>query len=282
MPAPDIHSTALVDRRATLADGVRIGAFTVVGPEVTLEAGVELGHHVILEGRVAVGAGARIGHGVVLGAVPQDLKFKEGTPVGVTVGAATVIREYVTVSRATKPDTSTVIGSGCLLMTGCHVAHDSRLGDGVIVINSAGITGHCIVGDRATIGGFVGLVPFTRVGTHAYVGGYSKCVADIPPYVLADGNPATARAINVVGLRRAGMDAAERRLLQDAFRILYRSGLSPRRAAERIRDTLPPAPSITELLGFIAGSRRGICGSGEAAGTEGTQEPAPVAGEGER
>ncbi len=278
MPKPDIHSTAIVDGRATLGDGVRVGAFTVVGPDVALESGVELGHHVVLEGRVTLGAGVKVGHGVVLGAIPQDLKFKDGTPVAVTVGAGTVIREYVTVSRATKPDTATVIGSNCLLMTGCHVAHDCRVGDGVIVINSAGITGHCVIGDRATIGGFVGLVPFTRVGTHAYVGGYSKCVADIPPYVIADGNPATARAVNVIGLRRAGMDAGERRVLQDAFRILYRSGLSPRRATERIRETLPPAASITELLGFIAGSRRGICAGGEAS----ADEPAPVAGEGER
>jgi UDP-N-acetylglucosamine acyltransferase len=278
MPTPDIHRTALVDPRATLAPGVRVGAFTVVGAEVTLEAGVELGHHVILEGRVALGAGVKVGHGVVLGAVPQDLKFKEGTPVGVKVGAGTVIREYVTVSRATKPETSTEIGSDCLLMTGCHVAHDCHLGHGVIVINSAGITGHCDIGDRATIGGFVGLVPFVRVGTHAYVGGYSKCVADIPPFVLAEGNPATARAVNVIGLRRAGMEAGERRLLQDAFRILYRSGLSPRRATERIRDTLPPAAPIKALLEFIAGSRRGICAGGDPAATE---EPAPVAGEGD-
>lgn len=279
MPAPEIHPTALVDARATLGDGVRVGAFAIVGPDVTLEAGAELGHHVILEGRVVLGAGVKVGHGVVLGAVPQDLKFKEGTPSGVRVGAGTVIREYVTVSRATKPETSTEIGSGCLLMTGCHVAHDCRLGDGVIVINSAGITGHCDIGDRVTIGGFVGLVPFTRVGAHAYVGGYSKCVSDIPPYMLVEGMPATARAINVIGLRRAGMEPAERRLLQDAFRILYRSGLTPRRATERIRETLPPAAPIKVLLDFIAASRRGICGGGDPAGTE---EPASVAGEGER
>jgi UDP-N-acetylglucosamine acyltransferase len=215
----------------------------------------------------------------VLGAIPQDLKFKDGTPSGVRVGAGTVIREYVTVSRATKPETSTEIGSDCLLMTGCHVAHDCHVGDGVIVINCAGITGHCEIGDRATIGGFVGVVPFTRVGTHAYVGGYSKCVADIPPYILVEGIPATARAVNVIGLRRAGMDAAERRLLQDAFRILYRSGLSPRRAADRIRDTLPPAAPLKVLLDFIASSRRGICAGGDAARAE---DPAPVAGEGER
>lgn len=264
MPATDIHASALVDPRATLADGVRVGAFAVVGPGVTLEAGVELGHGVILEGRVVLGARVKVGHGAVLGAAPQDLKFKDGTPSGVRVGADTVIREYVTVSRATKPEAWTLIGSGCLLMTMSHVAHDCRIGDGVIVINCAGITGHCEIGDRATIGGFAGLVPFTRVGTHAYVGGYSKCVADVPPYVIAEGIPATARAVNVIGLRRGGMDAAERRLLQDAFRILYRSGLSPRRAVERIRETLPPAAALETLLDFIEGSRRGICAGARA------------------
>src|SRR3989454_3441 len=141
-----------------------------------------------------------------------------------------------------------------------HVAHDCRIGDGVILINYAGITGHCEIGERATIGGLTGLVPFTRIGAYAYVGGVSKVTADVPPYVIADGNPAAAHGINVVGLRRAGMVAAERRLLQDAYRLLYRSGLSPQRAVERIRQELPAAAPVAQLLDFVAGSRRGICG----------------------
>jgi UDP-N-acetylglucosamine acyltransferase len=130
----------------------------------------------------------------------------------------------------------------------------------VIVINYAGITGHCVIGERATIGGYVGIVPFVRVGAYAYIGGCSKVVADIPPFVLADGNPACAHAVNVVGLRRAGMNAADRRLLQDAYRLLYRSGLAPQRAVERIRQELPASGAILEMLEFVAGSRRGICG----------------------
>jgi len=261
MTEPDgIHPTAVIDPKATLAARVRIGAFSVIGPEVTIGADAEVGHHCILEGRVEIGERAKIGHGAILGGRPQDLKFKDGTPSGVRIGAETEIREYVTVHRSTRAGECTEIGAGCLIMAMSHVAHDCRLGDGVIVINYAGITGHCEIGDRATIGGYVGLVPFTRVGSYAYIGGCSKVTADVPPYVLVDGNPAGAHAINVVGLRRAGMKPADRRLLQDAYRLLYRSGLLPQRAAERIRLELPIEGPVAHLLEFIAGSRRGICG----------------------
>jgi UDP-N-acetylglucosamine acyltransferase len=256
-----IHPAAIVDPRARLDGDVRIGAFSVIGPDVTLESGVEIGHHVVLEGRVTLAAGVKVGHGSVLGGVPQDLKFKDGTPSGVRVGARTVIREYVTVHRSTRAEAWTEIGRDCLMMGLSHVAHDCRVGNGVIVINYAGITGHCEIGDRATVGGLSGMVPFTRVGTCAYVGGMAKLTADVPPYVLVEGQPATARAINVIGLRRAGMTPADRRTLQDAFAILYRRGLAPARAVERIREDLPATEPIRLLLEFIAGAtRHGIVG----------------------
>lgn len=254
-----VHPTAVVDPKATLGEGVRIGAFAVIGPEVKIGAGTEIGHHCVLEGRVEIGERATVGHGSLLGGRPQDLKFRDDTPSGVRIGADTVIREYVTIHRATSAGGWTEIGNGCLIMTMSHVAHDCRISDGVIVVNYAGITGHCQIGERATIGGLVGMVPFTRVGAYAYIGGMSRLNADVPPFVLAEGNPAAAYGINVIGLRRAGIAAADRRLLQDAYRLLYRSGLSPRRAAERIREELPPAPLVTALLDFIAGARRGIC-----------------------
>src|SRR5215468_3695847 len=249
MTAPDgIHPTAVIDPKARVAASASIGAFAVIGPEVTIGADAEIGHHCVLEGRVEIGERARIGHGTILGGRPQDLKFKDGTPSGVRVGADTAIREYVTVHRATHAEEWTEIGTGCLLMAMCHVAHDCRLGDGVIVINYAGITGHCVIGDRATIGGHVGMVPFTRLGAHAYVGGFAKIVADVPPFVLVDGSPATARGVNVSGLRRAGMAADKRRQLQDAFRLLYRSGLSLQEASRRIQSDLPGGEPIDTLV----------------------------------
>jgi UDP-N-acetylglucosamine acyltransferase len=257
-----IHPTALVDPAARLGARVRIGAYTIVGADVTLGDDVELGHHVVLEGQMTLGERVRIGHGTVVGGVPQDLKFKDGTPSGVRLGSGTVLREYVTVHRATTPEAWTEIGRDCLVMGLSHVAHDCRLGDGVIVINYAGITGHCEIGDRATVGGLSGMVPFTRIGTGAYVGGMAKVNADVPPFMLVDGQPATVRAVNVVGLRRAGVSAEERRGLQECYRLLYRSGLAPGRALERIRAEVPASALVVELTDFVAAAtRHGICGA---------------------
>jgi UDP-N-acetylglucosamine acyltransferase len=262
-----VHPSAVVDPKATLGAGVRIGAFSILGPEVIIGADAEIGHHCVLEGRVEIGERTKVGHGSLLGGRPQDLKFGDDTPSGVRIGADTAIREYVTIHRATSAGGWTEVGKGCLLMVMSHVAHDCRIGDGAIVINYAGITGHCEIGERATIGGFVGIVPFTRIGAYAYIGGLSKVNADVPPYVLAEGNPAAAHGINVVGLRRAGIAAGDRRLLQDAYRLLYRSGLSPQRAVERIRQELPAAGPVTTLLDFLAGARRGICGAAQRGST---------------
>ena len=255
-----IHPTAIVDPKASLAPGIRIGPFSVIGPEVVVAAGVEIGNHVTLEGLVILGADVKVGHGAVLGGVPQDLKFRDGTSSGVRIGAGTVVREYVTIHRATTPGGWTEVGRHCLLMAMSHIAHDCRHGDEVIVINCAGIAGHCVIGERATVGGLTGVVPFTRIGAYAYLGACGKLTADLPPFMLADGLPATVRGVNVVGLRRAGVPAESRRAIQDAYALLYRSGLSPQSARERIRREVPPGAHITMLLEFIEASRRGICG----------------------
>lgn len=275
-----LQHTAVIDPRARLAEGVRIGAYSVVGPEVELGPGVEVGHHVVLEGRVEVGARTRIGHGAIIGAPPQDLKYKPGTLSGVRIGEDTVIREYVTIHRATTPEGWTEVGHGSLIMSMSHIAHDCKIGNHVIIINYAGLTGHVRVEDRATVGGLSGIRPFARIGTYAYIGGFSKVIQDIPPFVIADGVPATARSVNVIGLRRAGVGAEDRRQIQAAFRILYRSGLSPTAAIRRIRAELATAPSITRLVEFVETSKLGICSAyrgaeaGGGAGLEaGGEEP---------
>ena len=254
-----IYTTAVIDPRARLAEGVTIGAYSVVGPEVELGSGVELGHHVVLEGRVIVGARTRIGHGSIIGAPPQDLKYKPGTPSGVRIGEDTVVREYVTVHRATIPEGWTEVGNSTLLMSMSHVAHDCKIGNHVIIVNYAGLTGHVQVGDRATVSGLSGIHPFVRIGAYAYVGGCSKVIQDVPPFVIVDGAPATARSVNVIGLRRGGVGAEDRRQIQAAFRILYRSGLSPVTAIRRIRAEIPMVSLVARLVEFVENSKLGIC-----------------------
>jgi UDP-N-acetylglucosamine acyltransferase len=260
MPAEGIHPAAIVHPRAVLGPRVRIGAYSVIGESVRLGTETEVGHHVVLEGAVVVGERCKIGHGTVIGSPPQDLKYREGTPSGVRIGNDTVIREYVTIHRSAQEHGWTQIGDGNLIMAMSHVAHDCRLGNGIIVINYAGLTGHVEVQDFAVIGGLTGIHQFTRIGTYAYVGGCAKVVQDVPPCVIVDGNPATARTVNVVGLRRHGIGPEVRQALQRAFRILYRSGLPPKRALERIRAEVPPLPLIAQLIEFVETSRRGICG----------------------
>jgi UDP-N-acetylglucosamine acyltransferase len=259
-----VHPTAIVHPRAELGPAVRVGPYSVIGPEVRVGPGTEIGAHVVLEGRVVIGARCRVGHGTVLGGLPQDLKYREGMPTGVSIGDGTVLREHVTIHRATREGHDTRVGERCLIMAASHVAHDCVIGDEVIVINYAGLTGHVTVEDRATIGGLTGIHPFTRIGTYAYIGGCSKVTQDVPPFIVADGIPARARAVNVIGMRRGGIDAGGRRQVQAAFRLLYRSGLGPGAATARIRAELAEHPLVTRLLEFIEASKRGIVAGGGA------------------
>jgi UDP-N-acetylglucosamine acyltransferase len=259
-----IHATAVIDGRAHLDTGVSVGPYSIIGPEARIAAGTEVGAHVVIEGRVSVGARCRIGHGALIGGVPQDLKYREGTPVGVRIGDDTVVREYVTIHRATHEGRDTRVGDHCLVMASSHVAHDCALGDHVIIINYAGLTGHVVVDDHATVGGLTGVRPFVRIGAYAYVGGCSKVVQDVPPFVMVDGAPATARAVNLIGMRRGGIDGEGRRQVKSAFRILYRSGLAPGTAVARIKAELGDHPLVSRLVEFIEASKLGIAPAGTA------------------
>jgi UDP-N-acetylglucosamine acyltransferase len=263
-----IHATALIEPGAELAADVRVGPYSVIGSGVTIAAGAEIGAHVVLEGRVRIGARCRIGHGAIIGGVPQDLKFRDGAPVGVSVGDDTVVREYVTIHRATHEGHDTTVGRHCLVMASSHIAHDCVLGDEVIIINYAGLTGHVTVEDRVTIGGLTGIHPFSRIGTYAYIGGCSKVTQDVPPFTIVDGAPAVARSVNVVGMRRGGIDAASRRQVQAAFRLLYRSGMAPGAAVKRVKEEMGDHPLVARLVEFVETSKRGVVPGASRGGRE--------------
>lgn len=256
--ASRIHSAAFVDPRARLGADVSVGPGSIIGPEVEIGEGTEIGAHAILEGRVAIGARCRVGHGAIIGGAPQDLRYRPGTPAGVRIGDDSVIREYVTIHHATREGHDTMIGRHCLLMATAHIAHDCVIGDHVIIINGAGLTGHVAVEERATVGGLTGIHPFTRIGYFAYVGGCSKVTQDVPPFTIADGVPARAHSVNVIGMRRGGIDAAGRRRVQEAFRVLYRSGLTPAAAIARLKAEMGDHPLIARLREFVEASKRGI------------------------
>jgi len=254
--ATTIHPSAVVDPRAQLADGVSVGPFTVIGPEVQLGPDCWIGPHVVLDGRVRMGRGNRIFPGACIGLEPQDLKYV-GDPTEVVLGDANIIRECVTINRATSGEQQTRLGNGNLLMAYSHLAHNCELGDQIVVANGVAVAGHVVIGDRAVIGGVLGIHQFVHVGTLAMVGGMSRIERDVPPFCTVEGHPARVRALNSIGLRRSGLaDLDGGRQLADLRQVwshLYRQRPPLAQALADLRCQ-PLSGAAEHLVAFLEAS----------------------------
>ncbi len=259
----DVHPTAVVDPGARLGDDVTIGPHVVIEDDVVIGARCEIGAHATLKRFTTLGTDNRVHEGAVLGGEPQDLGFTGGDG-RLVVGDRNRIREGVTMHRSTIADGTTVVGSDCFFMANAHVAHDNRIGDHVILANNVALAGHVEIADRAFLGGYAGVHQFCRVGRLAMLGGQAKVVQDCLPFVITDGNPARARGLNAVGLRRAAISVAERRTLKEAYRLLLRAGLPLDAALERLSAL--GNPLVDELIAFVRGSKRGFAHAATDAG----------------
>ncbi|MBI2518507.1 MAG: acyl-ACP--UDP-N-acetylglucosamine O-acyltransferase [Opitutae bacterium] len=256
--ASTIHPTAVVEPGAKLGENVQIGAYAYVGPRVELGDGCVLHHHANVEGLTTLGRENEIYPFACIGMKTQDLKFKGGSP-GTRIGDRNVFREYVSVHGATKDGEWTVIGSDNLLLAYGHVAHDCQLGSHIIASNSVGLAGHVIIEDHVTMGAKSGVHQFCRIGAHAMLGAMSKIVQDVPPYIIADGNPAIARSINKIGLERHGFTAERQEAIKQAFRVFYRAGYNRTQAFERMHaHTLAQTEDFQRFLVFVEKSERGV------------------------
>jgi UDP-N-acetylglucosamine acyltransferase len=253
-----IHPTALVERGAELAEGVSVGAYAIVGPEVRVGAGTSIGSHTILEGRAEIGVECRIGSHVIIGAPPQDVKY-HGEPTRVLIGDQTLVREFATIHRASTGGSGvTRVGPECFLMAYTHVAHDCQLGEGVIMANLASLAGYVEIGRYVMIGGMSGVHQFVRIGEYAILGAMSGALQDIPPYVKAHGNLAKLFGLNVIGLRRHGFSAEAIHALKKAYRILFASDLNTSQALAQLEQELSGFPEVQRLIDFVKRSQRGI------------------------
>ena len=252
-----IHPTAVVDPGARLGVDVEIGPYCVIGPHVAIGDRARLMSHVVLDGWTTLGAECRVFPFASIGTQTQDLKYAGGRSF-VEIGEHTTLREYVTVNSGTAEGEVTRVGSQCHIMAYSHVAHACQVGNGVILSNGATLAGHVIIEDQAGVAGLSGVHQFVRIGKMAFVGAMTKITQDVPPFLLVDGNPATARGINQVGLERRDVTAESRQELKKAYRILYREGLSTKQAVEKIKAAPVVCAEIQYLLAFIEGSERGI------------------------
>lgn len=254
-----IHPTAIVDPKAELAEGVEVGPYALIGPQVVIGEGTVIGPHVVLEGRTTIGKRCRIFAGAVLGGPPQDFKY-QGEPSGLVIGDDNLLREYVTIHRATGEGENTQVGNGNMLMAYSHIGHNCQVGNEVQMANQVGISGHVAIEDRVVIGGLVGVHQFVRLGKLAMIGGYSKVAQDAPPFMLVDGRPSKVYGLNVRGLRRAGIPAEVRDSLKQAYRLIYRSNLNVSQAIEQIEATLPNSDELRYLVDFLRNSKHGYAG----------------------
>ncbi len=254
-----IHPSAIVAPGATLGQGVRIGPWCTVGPEVVIEDGAELVSHVVVDGRTRIGAGAKIWPFATVGLAPQDLKYK-GEPTRTEVGARTQVREHVTIHRGTITGTGTTrVGPDCLLMAVVHVAHDCEIGAGVIVANNVVMGGHVSIGDGAVIGGAAALHQFVRIGRGAMIGGVSGVEADVIPFGTVMGNRARLTGLNVIGLKRRGVDKPRLHVLRAAFRKLFFGDQVFAERVALVRAEFGGDALVAELLAFVeAPSKRGL------------------------
>ncbi len=253
-----IHPTAIVHPDARLADGVEVGAYSLIGPHVEIGRDTWIGPHVVVEGHTRIGEQNRIFQFCSVGAVPQDKKYDD-EPTRLEIGDRNTIREYCSFNVGTAQDGGvTRVGNDNWIMAYVHVAHDCVVGDHTIFANNATLAGHVEVGDWAILGGFTGVHQFGRVGAHSFCGVGTVLLQDLPPYVTVAGNPAAPRGINSEGLRRRGYTAEQISAIKRAYRVLYRSGLGLEEAREQIETIAGEHEAVRLFADFIGVRNRGI------------------------
>ena len=250
-----IHPTSVVSPRAEIAADVRVGPYAVVEDEARIGEGCEIGAHAVVKRFTTLGERNRIYEHATLGGEPQDVKFK-GEPSRLEIGNDNLIREYVTIHRASGEGQLTRVGSRNFLMVGAHVAHNCEVGDDNVFANGVALAGHIVVEDHVFLSSNVGAHQFVRFGRYAMVGGKSKIVQDVLPFFTTDGNPPRVRGLNAIGLRRGGFTAESRAALKRAYQLLFRARLPLERALEALEET--GDESVAHLARFIRASRRGF------------------------
>ena len=251
-----IHPTAIIHPKAQIATDCDIGPYCVIGEHVVLGAGCRLHSHVVMDGHTRLGEGNQVYPFASVGLQTQDLKWKGGI-TRLEIGDYNTIRECATIHSATGDGEATIIGSHNSILAGSHIGHNVVMGNRIIV-SMAALAGHVTVEDFALVGGLSAVHQFCRIGTMAMIAGCAKVVQDVPPFMIVDGNPAETRTINKVGLERNGVSEEAQAALRQAYKILFREGLTISNALAQIEQNLPPLPEVEHLVKFVRSSERGV------------------------
>lgn len=254
-----IHQTAVIDPDAKVDSSTDVGAYTIIGPGVEIGANCKIAHHVVIEGPTKIGADCRIFPFSSLGLEPQDKKY-EGERSYLEIGSHNTIREYVTINRGTKVGGGiTRLGDYGWIMAYCHIAHDCIVGDHVTMSNGVTLGGHVIIHDHANLGGLTGVHQFCRIGEYSLTGGQSMITLDVVPFAIVAGNRAKLAGVNYIGLDRQGFTSEEVDIIHQAFKIVFKSGLTKDDAMLKLKVAFPDSKHIEMLMDFLRTSERGVC-----------------------
>ncbi len=252
-----IHPSAIIDPKAEIGVDVQIGPFAIIEADVKIGDGCEIHPHAVIASGTTIGKKSRIFSGAVIGSIPQDLKFSNEKTF-VSIGDNTTVREYATVNRGTDHSWTTRVGDNCLLMAYSHTAHDCQIGNNVVIANAVNMAGHVIIEDYVGVGGMCAIHQFVHIGGHCFIGGMSAITKDVPPFILAMGEPLTYGGLNTVGLSRRGFSKEALATLKKAYKMLYRQKLTKAQAIQRMEQELEMIPELRHLIDFLKGSERGI------------------------
>jgi len=253
-----IDSRAIIDAGASLSENVKVGPFSVIGPDVEIGAGTVIDSHVVIQGPTSIGRNNHFHSFASVGGPPQDKKYK-GEPTRLKIGDHNTFFECVTINRGTVQDRGeTTIGNSNWIMAYVHIAHDCDIRNNVIMSNNATLAGHITVEDWAILGGFTKIHQFCRIGAHSFTGMNVDITRDIPPYVMVSGTPATPHGINSEGLRRRGFDNEQLRNIKQAYKVLYRSGFRLEEAILQLSEQASSQPEVKLMVDFLGMSKRSI------------------------
>jgi UDP-N-acetylglucosamine acyltransferase len=253
-----IDARALVSPQAELAGDVTVGPFSIIGPQVRIGARTRIASHVVINGPTTIGADNVFFQFASIGDAPQDKKY-QGEPTRLEIGDRNVFRESCTVNRGTTHDEGvTRVGSDNLLMAYSHIAHDCQVGNRIVMANYVALSGHVQLGDWVIMGGYSGVHQFCKIGAHAFVANNAAVTRDVPPYIMAVGQPATPHSVNSEGLKRRDFNAAQIRNIREAFRILYRRDQPLEEAVKELTARAETQPELRSFVEFIAASKRSL------------------------
>lgn len=253
-----IHPTAIIDPKAELHESVEVGPYSIIEGNVSIQEGTIIESHVKICAGSEIGKFNRFHQGAVIGVMPQDLGFNQQLLTKTVIGDHNIFREYSNIHKGTKEDSPTVIGNKNYFMGNSHVGHDCILGNNNILTHGCVLAGHVTLGNFAFISGLAAVHQFCFVGDYSMVAGLAKVVQDVPPYSTVDGNPSTVVGLNSVGMKRAGFSPDVRNAIKHAYKLIYHSGMSTRKALDELEASTDSIEQVKYIIKFFRDSDRGV------------------------